>query len=477
MIDNFAPREGGYFYLKGGRCALTTLAADVTEGLELRVGYQSATDQATGVLYYWDGVSYIWRPALPLLQRRILIACAPDERWSERVEKDVMGALLRGAPPLNPTDEGWVAFANVCVADDDPSDWTPRMETSAGDQDQNYHYTGDWTAVIPHRIYLPQQFHGDEEFEAAMVAGTRKTSAFLGQVLPADAEEFAWEMLGNFLTTRRIDRKAILLRGEGMNGKSRLLKLIENLLGAENVSHLPLSAINKTSSPELGGLRDKLANIVDDMGTAVGKDTSNFKTTVTGGKITVNPKYQHPYEMEPKAKLAFAVNRLPHGSDNSSAWGSRWVTVPFDRTIPKEEQRPADEIDAELLAEAPWIVTRAMHACARLIARGHFSIPPSFDEAQEEFEEASNPVLSWLNDGGAVLDPDSRVLGADLLASFKASAHGSAYRNMPARIFYEHLRGVPGVETRRSTGKQIWIYGVKQHASLADSLYDSRGEV
>jgi phage/plasmid-associated DNA primase len=212
------------------------------------------------------------------------------------------------------------------------------------------------------------------------------------------------------------------------NGKSRLLALIENLLGRDNVSHLPLSAVNKTGGPELGGLRDKLANIVDDMGTAVGRDISNFKTAVTGGSILVNPKYQHPYEFEPRAKFAFAVNRLPHSPDTSAAWGSRWVIVPFEATFTGADARPAADIDAELLAEADWIVTRAMHACARLIERGEFDVPPSFDQSAVEFAEASNPVLGWVNEGGVILDPGAKVLGRDLLRSFQASEYGGAYR-------------------------------------------------
>jgi P4 family phage/plasmid primase-like protien len=473
-MDDFCPRPEGYF-LKGNRINLITLEADLTADLLLRRGHEVGGDPSTGVLYRWDPTACYWVPARPLLVDRIRVALGA--LWSEPGEKTVMGYLLRGADALTPAFDGFVAFQNIVVADDDPSLYSVRIESAISDEWPDYFYTGDWTAIIPHNIYLPQQFHGPAEFEAAMVAGTRKTSAFLGQVLPADAEEFAWEMLGNFLTGRRIDRKAVLLNGEGANGKSRLLALVENLLGRGNVSHLPLSAVNKTGGPELGGLRDKLANIVDDMGTAVGRDISNFKTAVTGGSILVNPKYQHPYEFEPRAKFAFAVNRLPHSPDTSAAWGSRWVIVPFEATFTGADARPAADIDAELLAEADWIVTRAMHACARLIERGEFDVPPSFDQSAVEFAEASNPVLGWVNEGGVILDPGAKVLGRDLLRSFQASEYAGAYRAMPPRAFYEHLRAVPNVTTRPGANHYTYVHGVRLPSAPADALYESRNEI
>jgi P4 family phage/plasmid primase-like protien len=478
-MDTFCPRDEGYF-LKGNRINLIALEADLIADLSLRSGHQVAGDPSTGVLYRWDGIECYWVPARPLLVERIRVALGA--LWSEPGEKTVLGYLLRGAAPLSPPDVGTVAFRNFVVYDDQPGSWTQRAPSFDPETETwNSHYTGDWTAVIPHDIYVPDQFPG-EDFEALMLQGTKRTSAFLSQVLPADAEEFAWEMLGNMLTSRRIDRKAILLKGEGANGKSRLLALIENLLGRDNVSHLPLSVVNKTGGPELGGLRDKLANIVDDMGTAVGRDISNFKTAVTGGSIVVNPKYQHPYEFEPRAKFAFAVNRLPHSPDTSAAWGSRWIIVPFDATFTGDDARPADVIDAELVAEASWIVTRAMHACARLIERGEFDVPPSFDQSKVEFEEASNPVLGWVNDGGVILDSFSHTRGRDLLRSFQASEYGQAYRSLTPRAFYEHLRSVPGLSTRPGTDHYTFVYGARLPTptdaddGLAARLYEHRGE-
>jgi P4 family phage/plasmid primase-like protien len=416
MFDasDFTPREEGYFTPKG-KLLTSDLVADFLASFPVRAGYRVDGNLASGVLYEWDPRATVWAPATGPFQRRI--AHALHNGWSTHNEKEVLAGLLRAAPPLIPTALGAVAFENVVVSDLDPTKWSPRLQS------------------------------------------------------------LAWELLGYFLTRRRIDRKAIMLRGEGANGKSRFLALIENLLGPGNVAHLPLQTINRASSPELGGLRDKLANIVDDMGTAVGRDISNFKTAVTGGKISVNPKYQHPYEFEPTAKFAFAVNRLPHSPDTSAAWGTRWIIVPFDATFRPEDRIRPEVLDAGLIAEAPFIVTRAMHALARLIKRGHFDVPPSFDIASEEFEEASNPVLAWLHDGGATFDPAGTIKGTELFKDFQMSTHGQAYRTLSARAFYEMLRGVAGVQTYVGGGHVVRIKGLRRHEPLALPPRSTSGDV
>ena len=124
--------------------------------------------------------------------------------------------------------------------------------------------------------------------------------------------------------------KSFMLSGEGRNGKSTLLKLLQATLSYKNIASIELKQLTeKFTNAELFG---KLANIGDDIGAEFISDASTFRKLVTGERIQVQRKGQDPFEFNNYAKLIFSANDIPRigGAKDSIAVERRIVVVPFD---------------------------------------------------------------------------------------------------------------------------------------------------
>ena len=102
----------------------------------------------------------------------------------------------------------------------------------------------------------------------------------LAQVFPNDALQLAWEVLGDGLTADRSIQKAILLVGEGGNGKDTFLALYSNFVGLGNVSNVSMQDLEENRFA-VARLQGKLANVCGDLGANRLPGTAVFKA-ITG---------------------------------------------------------------------------------------------------------------------------------------------------------------------------------------------------
>ena len=87
---------------------------------------------------------------------------------------------------------------------------------------------------------------------------------FLAQVLHHEDVLTALEVFGYILYRSAVYEKAVMLYGNGDNGKGVLIKLIEAFVGWENCSHVPLQELDndKFSSADLFGKLVKVSKVV-----------------------------------------------------------------------------------------------------------------------------------------------------------------------------------------------------------------------
>jgi phage/plasmid-associated DNA primase len=113
---------------------------------------------------------------------------------------------------------------------------------------------------------------------------------FVSQVFPKDARDLAWEMVAHLLVPETSRQQAILLEGEGGNGKSTFLRALIAFLGTENVSTLTLHKL-ESDRFALARLVGKLANICPDLPSGQLSGTSMFKAITGGDMIAAERKY------------------------------------------------------------------------------------------------------------------------------------------------------------------------------------------
>lgn len=123
--------------------------------------------------------------------------------------------------------------------------------------------------------------------------------------------------------------KYVLLLGEGRNGKSVMLKMLQSLFGSDNVANVTRQAMSEGSAvvTELNG---KLLNIIYDGRAEYLKDSGTEKSLVAGEPAPIRRLYESTATLvQTNALFLEALNREPKTHDKSTALQKRLVRFQF----------------------------------------------------------------------------------------------------------------------------------------------------
>lgn len=128
--------------------------------------------------------------------------------------------------------------------------------------------------------------------------------------------------------------KLVLLLGEGRNGKSTLLKMVQKLLGEANVSHVTRQQMAERE-PAIADLNNKLANIVFDAEATYLKNSSVEKTLVVGETVGVRMLYENANtNVWTNGLFIEGLNEEPKSRDKTNALQRRIVRFYFPKEFP-----------------------------------------------------------------------------------------------------------------------------------------------
>lgn len=183
--------------------------------------------------------------------------------------------------------------------------------------------------------------------------------------------------------------KALMIQGEGANGKSLFLETIQGLLGYKVVESINMrNLFSRFGSAELLG---KILNIVNEAGADYlrGGAADEFKNLVSGGRIKADVKNKAPLTFNNTAKFIFAANHDIKTGDKSEGWLRRMLIVPFDQDFTKSKT-PKYEIMEELRAEYAGIFNWAIEGLQRLMTNKTFSTSATADAKMANYAQKND---------------------------------------------------------------------------------------
>lgn len=206
------------------------------------------------------------------------------------------------------------------------------------------------------------------------------------------------EMMGACLLKSYEYQKAFLLLGEGSNGKSTLLYVIEQLIGEEHISNTPLHDItgNRFSG---ANLHRKLVNIGGEVNMGSIKDTDQFKRLTGEDRITAENKFEKQFQFRNYATLIFAANKLPEvKEDVGRAFWRRLIPIQFPYVFtdkPNDGHKDKDPEMREKLTtdeELSGILNFALAGLHRLQNQDYtFTKDLSYEEVENFWLSYSDP--------------------------------------------------------------------------------------
>lgn len=303
--------------------------------------------------------------------------------------------------------------------------------------------------------------------------------AFLASVLAPEAVALVWEMIGYLMYAGNPLQVAFLFYGSGQNGKGTLLRVIESLLGRQNVATISLDDLNGDRFAP-SGLFGKIANIAGDIDATFQEQTAQFKKLTGEDNFRGQHKYGKPFDFESWAVPVFSANKIPGSADVTEGYTRRWVIVPFDVHV-REEDKILGLSDL-LAQELAGIAAKAVAALPGLLARKKFEQRGVIALAHEAFAEHIDRVRQWV---GECTEPaeGNREPRSAVYQSFKVWAESQGTKGMSARELADRLDAL-GYKKKRVQGidhiadlrvRQLRMLG-EQYVTPTDPLGDGGDE-
>lgn len=199
-------------------------------------------------------------------------------------------------------------------------------------------------------------------------------------------------------------QKVFILVGNGGNGKSVYLEIIQKLFGDRNVTHVEPTGLPREF--ERIRLKDSLLNI----GSDINSDFSRGEIREWLLKIADGTSIQACYkglthvDFIPRCKLVYACNAMPT-AEIINGLNRRMQFVDFpcqyvenpDPNDPKQKPRDIN-ILTKLTAELPGIFNWCYSGYRLLNTVGYFTDAPEQAVLMQQFEQTSNPVVVFCED-------------------------------------------------------------------------------
>ena len=283
--------------------------------------------------------------------------------------------------------------------------------------------------------------------------------AYLNRVLPdKERQRVLAEYLGFVFikhgSNALKEEKALILYGTGANGKSVLFEVVSALLGANNVSNFSLQSLTNENGYFRAKLANKLVNYASEINGNL--EASIFKQLVSGEPVEARLPYGQPFILKQYAKLIFNCNELPKDVEHTNAYFRRFLIIPFDVTIPEQEQDKnlhTKIIQSELSGVFNWV----LQGLNRLLEQKHFSQCEASQQAVEQYKTESNSVQMFLNENEYVSSPTENRLIKNLYPEYRAFCIDDGMPPFKKSNFIKQLRAL-GLVVDRVAQNQLAVF-------------------
>ncbi|HIC90540.1 MAG TPA: hypothetical protein EYP21_00450 [Syntrophaceae bacterium] len=276
----------------------------------------------------------------------------------------------------------------------------------------------DWIEdkLYSHKEVSDQRFMTQLPVNFNPKAKCTRIDRFLDEVMRPEDKKALLQFIGYCLIPTTRFEKAMMLVGDGANGKSTFLKTLIALIGKSNTSTLSLYDLSHRF--RLAEIVGKLVNVFPDLPYKKIQDSSAFKAIVSGDPITAEKKYLKPFTFEPFTKLIFSTNKLPQIQDISHAFFRRWLIVQFPNTFEGDKKDPGLLSQLTTQHELEGLLLLAIEGLNSLYEAEDFAESQGMRDMREEYERMNNPVSVFIDERCNV-GPDYKVGKVILYEDFK----------------------------------------------------------
>lgn len=298
--------------------------------------------------------------------------------------------------------------------------------------------------------------------------------AFLNRIFNNDQEliQFVKRALGYSITGKTSERCIFICYGNGRNGKSTLLDLIQFILG-DYALRTPTSTLtaknNDNGIPnDIARLRGARFVFASETEQTHKLNESLIKDLTGGDIITARFMRAEFFQFKPECKIWIGTNHKPriHGTDEA-IW-DRIILTPFTVRIPREEIDI--ELPAKLQAEAEGVLAWLIEGAKEWYENG-LNPPKSVLAATDTYRQESDILGQFIDDCCELL-PDAVVSKSELFTKYEIWAKENTNHPISKIEFGRRLRDRGLQEAMKGHNNiRSWVgIGIKEVAVIDPDL-------
>jgi putative DNA primase/helicase len=281
--------------------------------------------------------------------------------------------------------------------------------------------------------------------------------SYLNRVQPdADSQKILAEYIAYlFIKSAELKiEKVLLLYGPGENGKSVFYDVVFALLGGlNNISSYSLQELT-TSDNARAMIANKLLNYSSEINGRL--ETDMFKRLASGEEVSARLLYHDSFTLTDYAKLIFNCNELPRDVEHTRAFFRRFLIVPFNVTIPENEQ-DKDLSKKIITKELSGVFNWVLNGLQRLLAQRNFSKGNAVNEQLELFKKHSDSVQMFLEDEGYEKSTEEYKEFKELFTWYRSYCNESGYRSVSKTHFGQRLRNAGFEVIKKNYGMVVYV--------------------
>ena len=181
--------------------------------------------------------------------------------------------------------------------------------------------------------------------------------------------------------------------GNGLNGKSKFLELLQKFIGVENTCSTELDTLI-SSRFEVTRLHKKLICLMGETNFEEMSKTSILKKLTGKDIIGFEYKNKTPFEDYNYAKILIATNNLPTTTDKTIGFYRRWCIIDFPNTFNEKKDILKDIPEKEYSN----LATNCIITLNSLLKKREFTNEGTIEERTKRYEDRSDPLEKFIKE-------------------------------------------------------------------------------
>ena len=182
---------------------------------------------------------------------------------------------------------------------------------------------------------------------------------------------------------------------------------------------------------------------------------------VSGEPVEARLPYGEPFTLKQYAKLIFNCNELPKDVEHTNAYFRRFLIIPFDVTIPPQEQDKqlhTKIIESELSGVFNWV----LDGLNRLLEQKRFTNCEAAKQAVELYKTQSDSVKMFIDENNYKSSPTDYRLIKELYTEYRAYCIEDGFKPVNKSNFIKRLSGFNVLVEKKNVGNVAYLSNVKR---------------